>query len=160
MAHISPEEFLTRADVPYQVFYHTSKPVSTEAAAKERNQQPSQVIKTLIFRINQTSFFAVLCPGDRQISWKKLRQIFSSSRLTTATNEEVYRITGCQPGTVSPLCLPDGLPVLVDSSVNSNEIISVGSCVSGKAIILRSSDLLACLNFPTTHDLADLRIND
>lgn len=149
MENLSPEEFLAHNNIPFQVFIHKVLPGSVAEAASERNQKPSQVIKTLIFRRKKNSFFAVLCAGDVQVSWPKLRQAIQTPRLTTATAEEVFRITGCKPGTVSPFCLPAHLPVLVDESVKRHEIVSTGSGTKGKALILRSTDMLSCLNSPT-----------
>jgi prolyl-tRNA editing enzyme YbaK/EbsC (Cys-tRNA(Pro) deacylase) len=157
MVNLTPEETLSRSGIPYQVFIHHTKPASVLEAARERNQQPSQVIKTIIFRVKKGTFLAVLISGDRQISWVKLRRAAVRARLTTASAEEVFTITGCKPGTVSPFCIPPGVPVYVDLSVLQNEIVSVGSGVPGKAFILKSSDLFSCLKDPAIHDLA---VND
>lgn len=152
---MSPEEFLSTTGIPYNVFIHRSKPASVLDAARERNQLPSQVIKTIIFRMKKDTFFAVLIAGDRQISWVKLRQAAGSTRLTTATDKEEIKVTGCKPGTVSPFCIPYGMHIFVDQSVLQNETISVGSGISGKAFILSSSDLINSLHSPDILNLAE-----
>jgi prolyl-tRNA editing enzyme YbaK/EbsC (Cys-tRNA(Pro) deacylase) len=54
-------------------------------------------------------------------------------------------VTGYRTGAVSPLGLPQQLPVFVDDSVTADEEISIGSGIRGTTIILRSSDLLTAL---------------
>jgi len=157
MVNHTPEEILVRSGFPYQVFVHHSNPASLREAARERNQQPSQVIKTILFRVRKNSFLVVLISGDRQVSWKKLRLAVDSPRLTTASENEVFSITGCRPGTVSPFSIPANVPIYVDSSVLHNKAVSIGSGTPGKAFILNTTDLIKALNDP---DILNLSNND
>lgn len=154
MINLTPEEILERSGIPFQVFVHQSNPASLLEAARERNQQPSQVIKTIIFRVKRDNFLAILIAGDRQVSWKKLRLAVDSPRLTTASVDEVFTITGCRPGTVSPLCIPTNVPIYVDSSVLQNKVVSIGSGTPGKAFILNPTDLIKALNDPVHLNLS------
>ncbi len=95
----------------------------------------------------------VLVAGPAQVSWRALRQKLGQSRLTMASEEEVLAVTGYRTGAVSPLGLPQPLPVFVDDSVTAEEEISIGSGVRGTTVILRSADLLAALlaTLPEVH---------
>ena len=86
-----------------------------------------------------------LVAGPAQVSWRTLRQLLGQSRLTMASEEEVLTVTGYRTGAVSPLGLPQPLPVFVDDSVTAEEEISIGSGIRGTTVILRSADLLAAL---------------
>ena len=47
----------------------------------------------------------LLAPGPEKVSWPRLRRHLGVSRVTTASPDEVERVTGYAPGTVSPLGL-------------------------------------------------------
>lgn len=87
----------------------------------------------------------VLVAGPAQVDWKTLRRHLGQSRLTTATAEEVLAITGYAIGAVSPLGLPQPLPIYIDDSVLAETEISLGSGVRGVTVILRSEDLMRAL---------------
>lgn len=87
----------------------------------------------------------VLVAGPAQVAWKALRRHLGQSRLTTASEEEVLAVTGYQIGAVSPLGLPQPLPIYIDDSVSAEEEISLGSGIRGVTVILRTADLLAAL---------------
>ena len=55
---------------------------SLEEAAVARGLPPSAVIKTLVVRVTEDDYRFVLVPGDREISWPKLRALLGVSRLS------------------------------------------------------------------------------
>ena len=83
----------------------------------------------------------VLVAGPAQISWKALRKYLGRSRISMATEDEVFAMTGYRVGTVGPFGLPQQLKVLIDASVMVEEEISIGSGMRNTAIILKSADL-------------------
>lgn len=86
-----------------------------------------------------------LVAGPAQVSWRTLRQLLGQSRLTMASEEEVLTVTGYRTGAVSPLGLPQPLPLFVDDSVTAEEEISIGSGIRGTTVIMRSADLMTAL---------------
>lgn len=136
---------LTKLDIPHRSFTHAGAVLSLEQAAEARGQRPSQVVRSILFRLSADRFAMVLIAGPDQVAWKALRQAVGQSRLTMATEEEVLRVTGYVIGAVSPFGLPQSLPVYVDEGVLAEEEISIGSGVRGTTIILRSDDLMRAL---------------
>jgi Cys-tRNA(Pro)/Cys-tRNA(Cys) deacylase len=136
---------LDELHVPYRLFVHDGPVRSLEQAARERNQLPDQVIRSIVFRVGKDEFLMVLIAGDRQISWPALRRYLGQSRLTLATEEEVRSVTGYERGAVAPFGLPQSLRILVDESVFTHEEVSLGSGVRGTAVIMTSSDLRRAL---------------
>lgn len=136
---------LTQQGIPYRLFTHPGPVASLAQAAQERNQQPEQIVRTILFRLGAAQYAMVLMAGPGQIAWKALRQHFGQSRLTLATPEEVLTVTGYPIGAVAPFGLPTPVPVLVDESVTAQREVSIGSGVRGVAVILRTTDLLAAL---------------
>jgi len=131
--------------IPYRVFRHTQPVNSVEEAAAQRDQRPEQVVRSILFRLEQDEYLMVLVTGGRQVSWKALRRYLGRSRLTMATEEEVFQVTGYRIGAVSPFGLPQPVRILVDQSVVDEEEVSLGSGQRGVAIMMKSKDLLQAL---------------
>jgi Cys-tRNA(Pro)/Cys-tRNA(Cys) deacylase len=138
-------QYLQQKNIPHREFVHPGPIRSLEQAAEERGQQPEQVVRSILFRLSEDEFVMVLMAGPRQVSWKSLRRYLGQSRLTMAKDEEVLAATGFQPGAVSPFGLPHPLRILVDTSLQTQEELSIGSGVRGTTIILRTDDLLKAL---------------
>ncbi len=137
---------LTKLNIPHHVFIHQGQVRSIEQAAAERNQEVSQVVRSILFRLNQGEYAMVLIAGKQQISWKALRQHFGMSRLTMASPEEVFEVTGHQIGTVSPFGLKTPVPILADQNVFTQTAVSLGSGKSGVAIMMLTKDLKNALD--------------
>jgi len=131
--------------IPYRVFRHSQPVNSVEQAAEQRGQRPGQVVRSIVFRLEQDEYLMVLVTGGRQVSWKALRHYLGRSRLTMASADEVFKVTGYRIGTVSPFGLPQPMRILVDRSVMDEEEVSLGSGLRGVAILLKSKDLLQAL---------------
>ncbi len=136
---------LEKLGLPHRVFRHPGPVSSLEQAARERGQQPGQVVRSILFRIGEGEYVMVLVGGPAQISWKALRKFLGKSRLSMATEEEVWSVTGYQIGTVAPFGLPRPVRVLIDESVLKAEEISTGSGTRNVGIILKSADLRRAL---------------
>ena len=132
---------LQELGIPHRVFVHVEPVTSLEQAARQRGQRPSQVVRSILFRVGQDEFRMALVAGPAQVSWKTLRKHLGQSRLTMATEEEVLAVTGYVPGTVSPFGLPRPLKVLIDPSVLDEDEVSIGSGMRGVAVILQSVDI-------------------
>jgi Cys-tRNA(Pro) deacylase len=132
---------LEELGVPHKIFRHENPVTSFEQAASERGQRVSQVVRSILFRIAEDEFVMVLIAGSAQISWKILRKHLGRSRITMATEDEVFSVTGYRVGAVSPFGVPNQLKVLIDPSVTGEEEISIGSGIRNTAIILTSADL-------------------
>jgi Cys-tRNA(Pro)/Cys-tRNA(Cys) deacylase len=136
---------LTALDIPFIEFKHNGLVTSIEQAAAERNQEVSQVVRSILFRCSEGDYFMVLVAGKSKISWKALRQHYKRSRLTTASPEEVVEVTGFEIGTVNPFGMPVEIPLLLDESVHAQSSVSLGSGVQGTAIMITTKNLLKAL---------------
>ena len=141
-------QYLDDFGVPHRIFRHPGPISSLEQAAEERGQEPEQVVRSILFRVSKGQYAMVLMAGPSQIDWKKLRNYFGLSRLTTAKREEVLQVTGYELGAVAPFGIPEGVRILVDQSVLRQKEISIGSGVRGVTIILLTEDMLAAMEKP------------
>lgn len=136
---------LEKLNIPHQIFRHETPVDSFEKAASDRGQRPSQIVRTILFRVSEDEFALALVAGPGQISWKLLRKLLGKSRITMATEEEVLAVTGYHPGTVGPFGLLKPVRMLVEAGLLKEEEVSIGSGMRDTAVIIKSADLLKAL---------------
>ena len=144
---------LAAQGILHRVFRHSGPVYSLEQAAAERGQAPSQVVRSILFRLEEGQYALVLVAGPGQVAWPALRRHFNRSRLSMAAPEEVLAVTGYVTGAVGPFGLRTPVPVLVDASVAAQEEVSLGSGERNTAVILRVADLLRALGGPPVAEL-------
>ena len=80
------------------------------------------MVKTLVVRRGADDFLFVLVPGDRTISWPKLRALLGVSRLSMPDAATAQQATGYQRGTITPFGSVRSWPVLADERISGREI--------------------------------------
>ena len=150
-----PILFLQDHNISFELFQHKSQITSLEQAAEERSQTPNQIVRTILFRCPKNQFVIVLMPGEMRVSWPALRQYIGQSRITMASEKEVFEVTGYKPGAVSPFSLPRPIRILVDRTILEKDVISLGSGLRGLAIIMTTKNLLTALKKYELVSLAD-----
>ncbi len=143
---------LDAAAVPYRVIRHG--PVRSLAeAAQARGVAPADVVKTLVVRRGEDDYLFVLVPGDRAISWPKLRALLGVSRLSMPDAAAAQRATGYERGTITPFGSATAWPVIADERMRGREI-TLGAGEHGLAVGLAAGDALAALG-ATVADISD-----
>ena len=118
---------------------------SLAEAATARGVDPADVIKTLVVRRGDGDFLFVLVPGDRAISWPKLRRLLGVSRLSMPDAQAAREATGYERGTITPFGSLHPWPVIADARMAGRHI-TLGAGEHGSAIALEADDALAVLN--------------
>jgi Cys-tRNA(Pro) deacylase len=136
---------LDEEGISYHVHVHKNPLTSLEQAASERGLKPAQIVRSLLFRLEDGSFAIVLAPGPGKIDWRKLRHHLGVSRVTTASAKEVQDVTGYPPGAVSPFGLPEPLRILADQQILELETVSLGVGVRNAGLLVKREDLLHAL---------------
>lgn len=126
---------------------------SLEEAAAARGLEPWQILKTLVVRRAEGDFLMVLVPGDREISWPKLRERLGVSRLSMPDKDVARDVTGYERGTITPFgALPDPAtgrpwPVIADALLTARPgPVSIGGGAHGVAATLDPAELIATLD--------------
>lgn len=117
---------------------------SLEEAAAARGVEPRDVIKTLVVRRGQDDHLFVLVPGDRQISWPKLRALLGVNRISLPDKEVAREVTGYERGTITPFGSLTALPVIADAAITGT--ISIGAGDHGVAATLDADGMIAHLD--------------
>ena len=131
--------------VRHQLFVHAGPVRSLEQAARERGLAPGQMVRSLLFRLEDGGFILVLVAGPAQVSWPRLRRLLGVSRITTATPEEVLEVTGYEPGAVSPFGLNQAVRILADQNLLAHDTLSIGAGIRHAGVLLARYDLARSL---------------
>jgi Cys-tRNA(Pro) deacylase len=135
----------------YEVVRHG--PVrSLEEAAAARGVPPAAIVKSLVVRVSEGDYRFVLVPGDREISWPKLRGLLGVNRLSMPDAQTAYDVTGYVRGTITPLGSTQLWPVVVDEHVTGT--VSLGGGAHGVSLTLDADALVAALA-ATVGDVTD-----
>jgi Cys-tRNA(Pro)/Cys-tRNA(Cys) deacylase len=125
---------------------------SLEEAATARGVTPDRVIKTLVVRRGEDDFLFVLVPGDRRISWPKLRALLGTSRLSMPDARVAREVTGYERGTITPFGSLQPWPVVADTRVEGR--ISIGAGAHGVSATAEADDVVRVLG-ATRADVTD-----
>jgi Cys-tRNA(Pro)/Cys-tRNA(Cys) deacylase len=127
--------------VPHRLHVHASGVRSLAQAARERGLAPGQVVRSILFRLEDGEFILVLAPGSARVSWPRLRRHLDVSRITTATPSEVLEVTGYEPGAVSPCGLRRRIRILADRALQEQAELSIGAGIRNAGVVLARQDL-------------------
>ncbi|WP_084104438.1 aminoacyl-tRNA deacylase [Demequina sp. NBRC 110056] len=120
---------------------------SLEEAAEARGLDPRQILKTLVVRRGEDDYLFVLVPGDRQISWPKLREHLGVSRLSMPDKDVARDVTGYERGTITPFGSTVAWPVIADALIVSREgPVSIGGGAHGVAASVHPAQLVEVLD--------------
>ena len=146
------EDALAAAGVGYRMISHG--PVRSLAeAAQARGVPPADVVKTLVVRRGADDFLFVLVPGDRAISWPKLRTLLGVSRLSMPDAAVAKEVTGYERGTITPFGSVRPWPVIADHRISGRDI-TLGAGRPGLAVALPADDAVRALE-ATVADISD-----
>ena len=118
---------------------------SLAEAAQARGVEPRDVIKTIVVRKAEDDYLLVLVPGDRTISWPKLRSLLGVSRLSMPDAATAKDVTGFERGTITPFGTVTALSVIADERMTGREV-SLGAGAHGVTIIVDADAALAALD--------------
>jgi len=138
------EDALASAGIGYRLIRHG--PVRSLAeAAEARGVRPAQVVKTLVVRRGADDFLFVLVPGDRAISWPKLRALLGVSRLSMPDAAVAQQVTGYERGTITPFGAVRRWPVIADQRLAGQQI-TLGMGQHGLAAAVAADKVIQALN--------------
>ena len=115
---------------------------SHEAAAGLLGLPPHSVVKSLVVKRRDGDYLFALVPGDRVLSWPKLRSAVGVNKLRLPEAELALAATGYEPGTITPLGSTLEWPVYADPSI-VGERIAMGAGEHGYSLFVQADDLIA-----------------
>ena len=113
-------------------------------------------MKSLVVKHKDGTFLFALIPGDRQISWPKLRELIGVNKLSMPSAEAALAATGYERGTITPVGADGDWPVYADESIRGKRI-SMGAGAHGRSAFLDADSLIAAYR-ATVADIEDFRM--
>ena len=126
---------------------------SLEEAAELLGITPAHIVKSLVVKRHDGTFLFAEIPGDRQISWAKLRAVVGVNKLQLPDKEVALDATGYERGTITPLGSTTAWPVFVDERVAGHRV-SMGAGEHGYSMFVRADDLIRGLD-ATVADISE-----
>jgi Cys-tRNA(Pro)/Cys-tRNA(Cys) deacylase len=123
---------VTASGIGHDVLRHGPVNSVTEAAAAQ-GVEVRDLVKTLVVRRAEGEYLFVLVPGDRSISWPKLRALLGVSRLSMPDAAAAREATGYERGTITPFGSAKPWPVIADERTRGRTI-SLGAGERGVAL--------------------------
>ncbi|WP_308291573.1 YbaK/EbsC family protein [Microbacterium sp. G2-8] len=126
---------------------------SLEEAAELRGISPADIVKTLVVKGRGDHYLFALVPGDRAISWAKLRAAVGVNRLRLPEPHLALEATGYERGTIVPLGSTTAWPVYADERIRGRRV-SMGAGAHGRTMFLDADALLDAYD-ATVGDITD-----
>ena len=131
---------LAAAGVTHRIIRYGPVRSAAEAAAA-RGVEVADVVKTIVVRRGEDDFVFVLVPGDRVISWPKLRGLLGVSRLSMPDAATARDATGYERGTITPFGSTRPWPVVADERIRGRAI-TLGTGEHGVAVALDADEVI------------------
>jgi Cys-tRNA(Pro) deacylase len=121
-------------------------PVSSVAgAAAAQGVEVRDLVKTLVVRRADGDYVFVLVPGDRQISWPKLRALLGANRLSMPDAATAKEATGYERGTITPFGSAKPWPVIADERTRGRTV-SLGAGERGVGLRVGAEEAVSALS--------------
>jgi len=128
----------------YCLLFH--RPVYTsEEAAAVRGTPLASGAKALLLKADDRFILAVF-PADRKLDNRKLRELLGVKSLRFASREELWQLTGVQPGAVPPFGSLFGLPTYCDPALFQQPELNFNIGDNAVSMHLRAEDYLRLEN--------------
>ncbi len=135
---------LEAAEVPFRVLPHTCEVFTVADAAAERGVDPAAMVKSILLVDEKGRLVMACLPGTARLDYRRVQELMGPGwrRLHFVGAEKVEAVTGCRVGAVTPLGLPDGIPILIDETLVALERVNISSGDPMAGLELDPADLL------------------
>jgi len=124
----------------YEIIEFETSTKTARQAAEAAGCELGQIVKSLVFAVDGRPVL-VLVAGDRRGDGAAIAELMGGGEAHFATAEQVRAATGYAIGGVSPFALPDGLPVLVDESLERFDTVYPAGGTPASMVRMRRTDL-------------------
>jgi prolyl-tRNA editing enzyme YbaK/EbsC (Cys-tRNA(Pro) deacylase) len=141
---------MVHAGVEFSLVRH-GPVASVEEAAAARGVEVCDVVKTIVVRRGEDDYLFVLVPGDRSISWPKLRTLLGVTRMSLPDAATAKAATGYDRGTITPFGSIRAWPVIADERLAGRRV-ALGAGAHGVAALVDADATIVAL----AADVADV----
>ncbi len=134
--------FFEAAGIAKEIHSFDESTHNSELAAKTLGVAVGQIAKTILLMVDDGPVVVVIS-GDRRVDFKKVKALRGGRRVRLAGPEDVAARTGFKVGAVSPVALPDGIPVYLDASLKRYETVYPAAGETNNMFVTTPAELLA-----------------
>jgi len=145
-------QVLHEADVDHEVLTYRYVRMGAQIAADAIELPHEVVLKSLVFRGDETFLF-VLIGSDANVSTRKVGRTTGHKHVEAASPRDAERVTGYLVGGISPLGSRTRLPVLLDREAASHDRLVINAGSRGMLVRLATDALIRL----TEATIADVR---
>lgn len=117
---------------------------SLAEAAELLGLKPADIVKTLVVKRSDDTFLFALIPGDRAISWPKLRALVGVNKLKLPDPDVALAATGYERGTIVPIGSTTAWPVYADERIRGQRV-AMGAGAHGYSLFVEADALIDAL---------------
>ena len=114
---------------------------SLAEAAELLGVSAAGIVKTLVVKRSDDTYLFALVPGDRSISWSKLRAVVGVNKLQLPDAARALAATGYERGTIVPIGADGDWPVYADERIVGRRI-AMGAGAHGYSLFVDADDLI------------------
>ncbi|MFB8146229.1 aminoacyl-tRNA deacylase [Microbacterium sp. NPDC056003] len=103
---------------------------------------PAGIVKTLVVKRSDDTYLFALVPGDRAISWPKLRAVVGVNKLQLPDPQRALEATGYERGTIVPIGSTHDWPVYADEQMVGQRV-AMGAGAHGYSLFVDADDLIS-----------------
>ncbi len=134
--------FFEAAGIAKEIHTFDESTHNSELAAKSLGVAVGQIAKTILLLVDDGPVVVVIS-GDRRVDFRKVKALRGGRRVRLAGPEDVTARTGFKVGAVSPVALPEGIPVYLDASLRRYETVYPAAGETNNMFATTPAELLA-----------------
>lgn len=139
-------EFLQAKGVTYEVTEHKAV-YNMDELAKVELPYPEADAKNLFVRDDKkSSYYLITVRGSKRVDLQEFRKAYGTRRLSFASAEDLVRLLGLFPGSVTPLGLLNNteknVKLFLDSDFGEDDLIGVHPNENTATVWLKAGDLV------------------
>lgn len=139
------KEMLDSNKVKYELSEHD--PVYTsDQAANVRGVDIKTGVKALVLKTYDDRFILVLVRADKRADMEKIAELEGTKNVRLANPQEVFKLTGCEIGSVPPFGHLTELKTYLDKDILENDEVNFNCGQLTKSINMKSQDILKVIN--------------
>jgi Cys-tRNA(Pro) deacylase len=115
---------------------------SLAEAAELLGIPPAGIVKTRVVKRSDDTYLFALIPGDRAISWPKLRAVVGVNKLQLPDPARALAATGYERGTIVPIGSSHEWPIFADERIVGRRV-AMGAGAHGYSLFADADALIA-----------------
>ena len=139
-------KFLSQKQIAFEVVSYEHEEKGAVFASQAIGFPLERTIKTLVADLGDKRYALALMPGDKQLSLKKIAQVFSVKKADMADSKDAERLTGYLVGGISPFGTKQHIPTVMEQSLTDFDTVLINAGQRGIMLKMSPKDIVQALD--------------